>query len=79
VLTRAHEREFGTIDGKWQPANLFAMFVFCMLQISYSSGWICWRVCWKPVTSSWPMSDVLILLVNDVVMDAMQDCQAVCE
>lgn len=28
VLTRAHEREFGTIDGKWQPANLYVVFVF---------------------------------------------------
>lgn len=26
VLTRAHEREFGTIDGKWLPANPYIMF-----------------------------------------------------
>jgi hypothetical protein len=33
VLTRAHEREFGTIDGKWLPANPYITFVFYILQI----------------------------------------------
>lgn len=52
VLTRAHEREFGTIDGKWQSANLFVVFVFCILKILCSTGCICRRVCWKLMTSN---------------------------